>query len=173
MSSTGKTENLKLSQWELSDPFLMEDMNGDFRKIDEAIGVVPMVKLMDVKLSQSASTVELDLQHFDLTDIIELLVYFPSKRGADMCVNNFTGKLQYCNSNGNWQETSTTVYSPDGKISIKNSYGLGSTKGNVYMSSFNHYYAEASSLGALRNLTFTSSSGFSEGDRFVVLGVRT
>ena len=90
-----------------------------------------------------------------------------------MCVNNFTGKLQYCNSNGNWQETSTTVYSPDGKISIKNSYGLGSTKGNVYMSSFNHYYAEASSLGALRNLTFTSSSGFSEGDRFVVLGVRT
>lgn len=172
MSSTGKTENLKLSQWKLSDPFLMEDVNEDFRKIDAGVKDRALVKLLDMTIQESMSSVVLNLSGIDFTDIIEVLVYFPSKRSADMCVNNFTGKLQYRNSNGNWQETSATVNSPDGRISIKNSYGLGSTKGNVYMSSFNHYYAAASSLGALRTLTFTSVFGFSEGDRFIVLGVR-
>lgn len=172
MSSTGKTENLKLSQWELTDPFLMEDMNEDFRKIDAGVKDRALVKLMDVKINQSATTVELDLSEFDFTDVIEVQAYFPSDRGGRVGINGFTGRLQYYNSNGNWQETSSTVYSPDGRISIKNSYGLASTEGNVYMTGFNHYYATASSIGALWKLTFTGGSAFSEGDRFVVLGVR-
>lgn len=37
MASTNKTENLQLNQWVRTDPVLMDDMNADNAKIDEAV----------------------------------------------------------------------------------------------------------------------------------------
>lgn len=67
MASTGKTPNLKLSQWVLSDPFLMEDMNADNAKIDTAVAALPYVKLMDITTGADAQQVDLDVSGIDLS----------------------------------------------------------------------------------------------------------
>lgn len=74
MASTNKTTNLGLNQWVLSDPFLMEDMNEDNRKIDAAIGGMVNVKLLDVTTSANVQQVDLDLSGIDLTKYASLQV---------------------------------------------------------------------------------------------------
>lgn len=90
MSSTGKTTNLGLNQWELTDPFLMEDFNEDNAKIDEALGEVDskiaaaaeqsaFVSLMDVKLTAASRSIELDFSNIDLSQYasLEMRMYLP------------------------------------------------------------------------------------------------
>ncbi len=67
MASTNKTTNLGLNQWVLSDPFLMEDMNEDNRKIDAAAGANQFVKLMDITTTANAQQVDLNVSGIDFT----------------------------------------------------------------------------------------------------------
>lgn len=40
LSSTGKTANIQLNQWNSSDKSIMDDFNDDNKKIDDAIGSI-------------------------------------------------------------------------------------------------------------------------------------
>lgn len=86
MASISKTQNLKLNQWVLEDPFLMEDMNADNQKIDTAVqelqgqlDAVPYVKLMDITTAADASQVNLDLSSIDLTKYAKIQIISNAK----------------------------------------------------------------------------------------------
>ena len=74
MASTNKTTNLGLNQWVLSDPFLMEDMNADNQKIDEAVCANPYEKLISVITTANALQVDFDLSDIDLTKYAALKI---------------------------------------------------------------------------------------------------
>ena len=74
MSSSNKTTNLGLNQWVLTDPFLMEDMNADNKKIDAAVGANPFVKLLSDITQSNASQVDLSLSGIDLTQYAMLRI---------------------------------------------------------------------------------------------------
>ena len=187
--STGKTKKLGLSQWVYSDPFCMEEMNEDFRKIDEAIEGVEklaenagkaanaglLVKLMERTLSGSMTSVELNFSGIDLTNVIELRIYYPHKQeGVNFTVNSYTGSMQITSSTGAWNNSGTSGNAGGDRLTVVNAYGLGSTKGNIYFYGIKGHYVPASTAGRLQKLTFTcgGSAVFQAGDRFVVLGVR-
>ena len=75
MASTNKTANIGLNQWVLTDPFLMEDMNADNRKIDAAVGSISFVKLMDVTTSANAVQVDIDLSGIDFTKYARIEIF--------------------------------------------------------------------------------------------------
>lgn len=75
MASTNKTTVLALNQWVLSDPFLMEDMNEDNRKIDAAFGSNPYCKLMDITSSANAQQVDLNTSSIDFTKYSMIQVF--------------------------------------------------------------------------------------------------
>lgn len=67
MASTNKTTNLRLNQWEGSDPILRTDFNQDNSKIDQAVNARALVRLMGKTLTTAAGTITVDLLDYDLT----------------------------------------------------------------------------------------------------------
>ena len=67
MASTNKTTNLRLNQWEGSDPILRTDFNQDNSKIDQAVAARALVRLAGKTLTTAAGTIDLDLLDYDLT----------------------------------------------------------------------------------------------------------
>lgn len=188
--STGKTKTLELSQWVYSDPFRMEEMNEAFRRIDAAVEGLEkkieeagkaaetgglLVKLMEKTLSGSSASAELNFSGIDLTNIIELRIYYPHKlEGVNFTVNSYTGNMQITSSTGAWNNTGISGNANGDRLTVVNAYGLGSTKGNIYFYGIKGHCVPASAAGRLQRLTFTcgGSAAFQAGDRFVVFGVR-
>lgn len=178
MSSTNKTERLKLNQWELSDPFLMEDMNGDNAKIDAAVVRIEgeldkraSVKLMELVLTEKTVDVVFDFSGIDLTDFIEVQVYFPQANPVYFTVNDYEGNISSYGSGG-WSSGNYMKHAAMGHICIRNTRGLSSTEGYMYICSTHYYYYSASAVGPLEKFTLNYKSGFPVGSRFVAIGVR-
>lgn len=114
MASTGKTPNLGLCQWQLSDPFLMEDMNEDNRKVDAAVAAIPYVKLLDVTTVADAAQVELDLSELDLSGYskLEIVASFISP-GATERNSNVYMKI---NGNGAYLQGSGSALEAKGYV---------------------------------------------------------
>jgi len=87
MSSTSKTENLGLSQWEQTDPFSREDLNSDLQKLDTAAAYLP-VKLLDFVLEEDAESFQLDLagNGINADDYDELIMYLNIENGRSQCI---------------------------------------------------------------------------------------
>lgn len=178
MSSTNKTERLKLNQWELSDPFLMEDMNGDNAKIDAAVVRIEeeldrrtTVKLMELVLTEKTSDVVFDFSGIDLTDFIEVQVYFPYANPVYFTVNDYDGNI-HTYSSGGWSAGNYFKYATMGHVCLRNTKGLSSTEGELYICSTHYYYYSVSAVGPLEKFTLNYKSGFPAGSRFVTIGVR-
>ena len=77
--STGKTANIGLNQWVLDDPFLMEEMNEDNRRIDSAFTPLALVKLGSVTTTKAAQQVDLDLSGIAFEDYYEIKIYWQLK----------------------------------------------------------------------------------------------
>lgn len=111
--SSGKTETLGLNQWQLSDAFLMEEMNEDNRRVDAAVAAVPYVKLLDVTTKADAAQVELDLSGIDLSSYLELhLIAVPQILSTDDDAQIFV-KLnggEYCVNRPQMSGTGTSAY---------------------------------------------------------------
>jgi len=75
MASTNKTPLLGLNQWVLSDPFLMEDMNEDNRRIDEAAGANPYHKLIDITATANAQQIDLDVSQIDFSKYAMIQIF--------------------------------------------------------------------------------------------------
>ena len=111
--SSGKTETLGLNQWQLSDAFLMEEMNEDNRKVDAAVTAVPYVKLLDITTKTDAAQIELDLSGIDLSPYLELhLIAVPQILSTDDDAEIFV-KLnggEYCINRPQMSGTGVTYY---------------------------------------------------------------
>ena len=86
------TANYGLHQWEPGDSFLRTDFNGDFAKIDGALGTLkgrvdlkaeesdlPRDRLLEWTTSTSTNRVDLDLSRFDLSRYLELVIYVTAR----------------------------------------------------------------------------------------------
>lgn len=91
MASTGKTKNLGLCQWEATDPFLREDMNGDFARIDEAVGSrLELELLRDLELNtRLMNQVDIDVSDVDFGSYMFFIVDFRYVQGCYFRLNNF------------------------------------------------------------------------------------
>ena len=67
MASTNKTTNLRLNQWEGTDPILRTDFNQDNSKIDQAVTARALVRLTGKTLAAAATAITVDLLDYDLT----------------------------------------------------------------------------------------------------------
>lgn len=67
MASTNKTTNLRLNQWEGTDPVLRTDFNQDNNRIDQAVNARALVRLEGGTLSAGAGAIQIDLLDYDLT----------------------------------------------------------------------------------------------------------
>ena len=67
MASTNKTRNLRLNQWEGSDPVLRTDFNQDNSKIDQAVAARALVRLEGGTLAAPSAAITVDLMDYDLT----------------------------------------------------------------------------------------------------------
>ena len=71
-----QTTNLHLPQFAETDRIHHDDFNDAFSKIDAA---VPFVKLADITLTESGTSVSLDLSQYDLTEFADLKLYLDLK----------------------------------------------------------------------------------------------
>lgn len=94
MSSTNKTANLGLPQWEASDAVEMADFNDCLAKIDMGIG---RWKLLDHVVSEQTATVQLNLSAFSPEKFAELCFCFDlNDSGLYMRINGVTGECYHC-----------------------------------------------------------------------------
>jgi hypothetical protein len=95
LSSSNKTPNLALNQWQRSDPVVMDDFNADNAKLDAALGGMAVDRLLTVVTSAAANQVDLDLSGLDLTKYAQLHL------AAGIITDNSTGSYCYCNMRAN------------------------------------------------------------------------
>ena len=110
--SSEKTETLGLNQWQLSDAFLMEEMNADNRKVDAAVAALPYVKLMDITTAADATQVDLNVSGIDFKKyaLVQLFSNAISRNsgsqsqssyGIKMKINGFGGYFDVEGSSNN------------------------------------------------------------------------
>jgi hypothetical protein len=121
LSSSNKTPNLALNQWQRSDPVVMDDFNADNAKLDAALGGMAVDRLLTVVTSAAANQVDLDLSGLDLTKYAQLHL------AAGIITDNGTGSYCYCNMRAN-DIASGYMYCRDGQtVSTSNIIGQFAT----------------------------------------------
>ncbi len=179
--STGKTANLGLNQWQLTDPFLMEELNQDNRNIDAAVQAAkskaeacPMVKLFDVTVqAANVANIELDLKTLDLSKFINLKLCYvtTTNNQAYVRLNKVaTDYQQYLNGwqvGGAYMQLATGYYDIElcGEHVICHNWA-----------SARRSYATPINAGNLKTIDLmfnsTGTSNFPVGTRFVLTGVK-
>ena len=202
MSSTNKTANLKLNQWVLTDPFLMEDMNADNQKIDAAVNANPYVKLMDITTASNAQQVDLNVSGIDLSKYAMLQLFATLAVSPMGTANAVYARIN--NTGGYFAETmynysnyfrdyiaqfgapsndlgvarmEISGFTPIGSVKsgplLIQSSGAGYASGNYARDGF--AFKQLSQLSEFASINFlTNSTGvnISAGSRFVIYGVR-
>ncbi len=202
MASTYKTANLKLNQWVLTDPFLMEDMNENNRKIDAAVSACPYVKLMDITTASSAQQVDLNVSGIDISKYAMLQIFATL---AVSTMGNATAIYARINNTGGYPAETMYNYSNyfrdfvaqfgapssdyiaarmeisgytpigsvvSGPLLIK-SGSAGVASGNFVRDGF--AYKQLSKLSDFASINFLTNSGsvnIAAGSRFVIYGVK-
>lgn len=90
--SSGKTSTFGLNQWSLNDPFLMEEMNSDNRKIDAAVAAVPVVKLGQITTTADADKIDIDLSEIDWSKYMRVVIISTLKQ-SNMTGEPFNARL--------------------------------------------------------------------------------
>ena len=91
-----KTTNYQLPKWEKTDRIQMKDFNDAMERIDAAVAAMPIVKLMDVTLTQAQTSVTLDFSNIDLTQYAELKIHIHSLGdNYKVLINNQSGSNDY------------------------------------------------------------------------------
>ena len=202
MASTNKTTKLKLNQWVLSDPFLMEDMNEDNRKIDAAVSANPYVKLMDITTIANAQQVDLNVSGIDLTkyamlQLFATLAVTPMGTASAVYarINNVGGYFaetmyNYSNyfrdyvaqfgapgSDLGVARMDISGYTPIGSVKsgplLIRSSGAGYSGSNYVRDGFAFKeISQLSDFASINFLTNSSSVNIAAGSRFVIYGVK-
>jgi len=169
MASTNHTANLGLSQWEGLDAFTREDLNADFRKIDEA---VKRVKLFDVTVSATTSLVKLDFEGVDSDDFLDLELYFDTNAFVEsMCMRlNQVSSALYHTEDKTVNNSFLLTKGNISRISISRSKLVHSTDGGIFGE-----YMYKSHFPKVRTIELYPRSEepfyFAEGDTITVWGV--
>ncbi len=168
MASTGKTANLKLSQWAAGDTFTCGDLNADFRAIDAAVAAAGardgFVLLKDITMAASGSTLNLDTTDIKFTDwqfvfidIISISTSCNVKLNEGMLSGSCAGLIGSSSPNGGyWGKASSgtrLVFSPC-RANIRPSV---ISIGQNYL----YYGSGDGSYGIINSVNFTLSSNLS------------
>lgn len=167
MASTNKTPHLGLCQWEATDPFLREDMNGDFARIDEACGDISRKKLFDITVTEAVQSIRLDFSDMTTSDYIQFEIFLDiSAEAKNMRVN---GGASYTTLFPGGNSTDTRIYAPSGasRLTFTRSGMLHKNDGIYRMEKSNSTYPLYIDIYGEN-----ASSKFSVGDRIIVWGVK-
>jgi len=175
MSSTNKTANLGLNQWEDTDPVAREDFNADNAAIDTAVGrKTEFVKIRTASISASGKTqVDLDVSDINFLDWQYVMIDVTISPECKMKVNNFTRCACVMPGGSSQSDYMSMVYSgtrlifsPGGmsrKIMV-----LGYGPELIYYGRCDDYYGQLKSV----NFFVDSSSKFSGTAKFVIWGLK-
>lgn len=172
MSSTGATPNLGLSQWTLKDPFLMEEMNENYRRIDEAFSSNPWERIVNITVEEPVNVVEVDLTGIDLTRYLMLKLFYPCEKSVNTNIrfNGLdNGKFFYYSTNGGWTGISYMYFSSgqaemdlmDNNLFTENPFRIFKSEGMT-----------VEGLNTMQIYKSSSSYTFHTGDKIVILGVK-
>lgn len=171
MASTNKTPHLGLCQWEATDPFLREDMNGDFARIDEAFGNLPRQKLFDVTFDGTVSMVQLDCSEIDMEQFAELEIFCDFGSGRRyMRINEIAASNYFNGTSGSGSYASSlTLDTGKNRLLIFKEQFMHRYENVDYKDYLKRTYAPT-----LNSLEFFGSVNypFVKGDRISVWGVR-
>jgi len=92
--STSKTEHIQLNQWAAEDQFLREEFNEDNRKIDQALGQLCYLKLLDVTTDAPAKQVDMDVSHIKFTDYWKLELFLDCPLTGENPLKIWTNQLK-------------------------------------------------------------------------------
>ena len=173
MSSTGKTKNLGLCQWALSDPFLMEDFNEVLRKIDAAVDDVISRRLFTVKITGPTPSIVLDCSELDISQYAELEIRTSTVDNSNksLRVNGVSAeKYNFFYTGGSYKTDKATLPAGCCKLSVQPSrFRLELYYGD------NTYYMDKSDFPQIRSIEIFGSSttnNFTVGDVITVWGVK-
>lgn len=172
MPSASGTPNLGLRQWTLDDPFLMEEMNENNRKIDQALSSNPWERIIDITVEEPVNVVEVDLTGIDLTRYLMLKLFYPCEKSVNTNIrfNGLTdGKFFYYSTNGSWTGISYMYFS-SGQAE------MDLMDNNLFTENpFRIFKSEGMTVDGLNTMQFyknASSYTFHAGDKIVILGVK-
>lgn len=173
MASTNKTPHLGLCQWEATDPFLREDMNGDFARIDRAFGNLPRQKLFDVTVSQAVPSIQFDFTEVNTEQLGALEIFSDlATDGKYMRINGYAGSSYHHVYAGSAPGTYDRLI-----------VGPGFSRLSLSSSRIVHHYdygtwseclkkSPSTKLNKLNVFATDEGSYFAEGDRITIWGVR-
>jgi len=170
MASTNHTANLGLSQWEGLDAFTREDLNADFRKIDE---VSTRTKLFDVTVSETIGTLMLDFSEIDVDSFMEIEIYFDIKATAiNKCIRmNSVSSSHYMTTDSEAARSYMLAAGNISRISIAKNRFVHRADGEIGGEFMNRsYFPTMKTLAAFS--TGNEKFNFAVGDKVIVWGVR-
>ena len=169
MASSSKTTNLRLNQWEGSDPILRTDFNQDNSKIDQAVAARALVRLTGKTLTTAAGTITVDLLDYDLTqyESLELtLAPITSGSGTTLTVGEASPvSLAAMASDGSWGLVIHLHFLPGGVGGWWFAPGL--TTGNT-----GGFLAAGVTPEDLGELTLSSSAPYQAGTSWTLYGLK-
>ena len=193
------TQNLHLPQWVATDRIHHDDFNDAFGRIDTAVAAKannadlpaaiaaasPIVKLMDVTLTQAQTSVALDFSSIDLTQYAELKIHIRSIGDSyEILINNRSGSNDYRVAGSNHEYLFSGGYQDnEAHDAVLTLNGMGTRFINACLhtgngtSSYPVLDAGATRLSdsALRTVNVNNShSGYSlaVGSRFIAYGLK-
>jgi len=92
MSSTNKTANLGLNQWEASDAVQMADFNADNAKLDDIVGKLKASRLetvliKDIRENSGVTDINVDLSGVNFNDYLMILIACPKTAASNVYAN--------------------------------------------------------------------------------------
>lgn len=175
--STGKTENLELNQWVLDDPYLMEEVNEDNRKIDAAI---PRVKLFDITLTSQTANFDLDFSEIDSSQFLTLDFYISINTSTNsdlpvLRINSFTGDYDVWYGSGSTVNKMMYVESGHSVLDISDKHRIvwvPPRPGNQKGGSITYGGLGASRINSFNFFSRTGEICYPAGSKILVYGVK-
>ena len=88
------TEHYQLPIWSPEDSFLREEFNESHQKIDAALGIMPYVRITNLKTETASTTVSLNVQALDFTKYLRVDLFLICEAGfngdVELCLNGLT-----------------------------------------------------------------------------------
>ncbi len=183
--SSGKTETLGLNRWQLSDAFLMEEMNADNQKIDAGFKDLNVRKMELVDLKQIKTTmggvtqIDVDVSDIDFTKYQYVFLDVNVTQASYVRVNGSNYSCAYTgmgySSPSSGQIAYVSANSPYRLVFLTHGGPNPVTLLTVGSGSFTFGFSYMFSFAALNTLNFVSTdtaNKFTAGSTFRFRGVR-
>lgn len=166
MASTGKTPNLGLCQWQLSDPFLMEDMNEDNRKVDAAVTALgSKAEFLPLKtvtaMTNNTAQVDVQVSDIDFTKWQCVLLDVTIPQSCEMRINSTTqGNYMYLCGSSSWSDGALNKAESGARIIFFSHCGFTPRIRTICLADNPTYGYAGTNFGSLSVLNFVAYSNW-------------